>query len=311
MPQWKKSVLKKPKHILDLNFEEKNIFLNSFEIALADCDGVLWRMSEPIPNVGHAINLLKEAGKQVKFVTGNGMRSDEEYVQLLKNIGAQNVVEDDFLVPYKSIARYMKLNYPNEICYCLCSDVFFKMLTSKGVKALNMTPAPDANISHISKILAASQNAKFIIHDIHFDISFIEMALIHQYMQNENCTIFINGLDDRAPISKDLTILTPASFLKPLTKSTRKDFVVYGKPSDILGDYLLSEITLEDKKRALIIGDNLSADIKFGIGVGFQTLLVLSGAHTIDDMLMQPIEDQPDYYADSLGDFVEFFNSLK
>lgn len=50
-------------------------------------------LSEPIPNTGTAVNLLKTCEKQFKFVSGNGMRSDQDYIDKLKNIGVKNVIK--------------------------------------------------------------------------------------------------------------------------------------------------------------------------------------------------------------------------
>ncbi|XP_075157787.1 uncharacterized protein LOC142231052 [Haematobia irritans] len=302
---------KNPKHILELSSEEKNEFLNSFDIVMSDCDGTLWMLSEPIPNVGASINLLKNAGKQFKFVTGNGMRSDEEHAQKLAKIGANGVLPEDFLVPYKAISRYIELNYPNEICYCMCSDTFFKMLRSKGIRAENITPSMDITFSQMSTVCAAIPTAKLVIMDIHIHMSYIEMALLHEYMMKKDCIVFVNQLDDRVPVTKDLTILGPGHFLTTLPSCKEKEFVIYGKPSDIMGDFLLNETGLKDRKRGLFIGDNIFADVQFGNRLGFQTLFVLNGAHTKEEMLLQPPDNQPDYYADSLGDFVEFFNNLE
>ena len=80
------------RHILALNAEEKQNFLNSFDIILSDCDGVVWMVAGTlIPNTGEAINLLKKAGKDIKFVSNNSVRSNEEYLRKFKAIGAENI----------------------------------------------------------------------------------------------------------------------------------------------------------------------------------------------------------------------------
>ena len=85
--------MQKARHILDLNAEERTNFINSFDIVLSDCDGVVWLVSGAIPRTGEAINLLKAAGKTVKFVSNNSERSDEEYLKKFKTIGVADVVE--------------------------------------------------------------------------------------------------------------------------------------------------------------------------------------------------------------------------
>lgn len=141
-------------------------------------------------------------------------------------------------------------------------------------------------------------------------MSLMEFALIHQYFLKRDCDIFINALDDRAPITKDLTIIAAGLFVRSIINCTGREPKIYGKPSDMIGEYCVQEFQIKDRKRCLFIGDNLHLDIEFAFRQGFQSLLVLSGAHSKEDMLLQPTEYQPNYYADSLGDFVEFFNNL-
>lgn len=48
---------------------------------------------EPIPNTGTAINLIKNANKQYKFISNNSMRTDQEYLRKFSNIGVKDVQE--------------------------------------------------------------------------------------------------------------------------------------------------------------------------------------------------------------------------
>lgn len=61
-------------------------------------------MAGPIPNVGAAINLLKNAGKSFKFVSNNdGMRSDDDYIAKVGKTGAENIVKVRWKIYRRSI----------------------------------------------------------------------------------------------------------------------------------------------------------------------------------------------------------------
>lgn len=47
---------------------------------ILDCDGVLWRGSEPLPGASEAVAALQRAGKRVLFVTNNASKSRRQYV---------------------------------------------------------------------------------------------------------------------------------------------------------------------------------------------------------------------------------------
>lgn len=72
------------------------------------------------------------------------------------------------------------------------------------------------------------------------------------------------------------------------------------------------EFKVNEPKRVLLIGDILETDIVFGKMGGFQTMLVLTGCTKKEDMEVITNENEkPDYYADSVADFIEFFESIK
>uniref|UniRef100_A0A1I8N1M9 Haloacid dehalogenase-like hydrolase n=1 Tax=Musca domestica TaxID=7370 RepID=A0A1I8N1M9_MUSDO len=276
MGHYTNGVAMKSKNLLNLTTEEKQEFLNSFDIVLSDCDGVLWALSAPIANSGEAINLLKAAGKSFKFVSNNdGIRSDEDYIEKVKKIGAKDIEANDFILPYKALARFMKTKHPGEVCYCTVSEIFSNSLRKTGVEVVNVTPRLD-----------------------------IKPAEFH-------CSVYINAVDDRVPIMEDLVIVGPGLFTKAITELSNKDMQVFGKPSKFFADYMSEEFQIKDRKRGIFVGENLDADILFAARHGFQSLFVLSGTHNKEDMGLLPVEKQPDYYCNSLGDFVEFFESLK
>ena len=86
--------------------------------------------------------------------------------------------------------------------------------------------------------------------------------------------------------------------------SAQRKACILGKPGKELADYLKSRYKIANPKRALLIGDSLNSDVKFGKMCGFQTMIVLSGGTTVEDLQQQlPAEQLPDYVAESLADF--------
>lgn len=222
----------------------------------------------------------------------------------------------------------MKAKYPNETCYCFASETFCDSLRSLGLDVENLvstpflinikkikphqlqTPPYDFNREKLCALVTPKDKVKRIFVDVHFSMKFVDYALIHQYFLKEDCDVFINGLDRLGPVSKDLMILAPSSFITSIIEWTGKEPILYGKPGEMIGEYAVGEFQIKNRKRCLFVGDNLQADIEFAIRLGFQSLLVLSGAHTKEHMHLQSEEYQPDYYTDSLGDFVQFFNEM-
>ncbi|XP_049312386.1 uncharacterized protein LOC125775310 isoform X4 [Bactrocera dorsalis] len=85
---------RKVPHILKLSAKEQKEFVNSFDVVLCDCDGVMWMASSPLPRTGEAVNALKDDGKQVFFVSNNSERPEEEYVNKFIRIGVKDFQAD-------------------------------------------------------------------------------------------------------------------------------------------------------------------------------------------------------------------------
>lgn len=59
-----------------------------------------------------------------------------------------------------------------------------------------------------------------------------------------------------------------------------------------------------DPKRALMVGDNLSTDIEFGLNSGVRTLLVMGGVTKREQVYgSSPSSTIPDMVMESFGDF--------
>lgn len=91
-----------------------------------------------------------------------------------------------------------------------------------------------------------------------------------------------------------------------------RDALVFSKPGKSMAENILKQFQINVPSRCLFIGDMLAQDIAFGTQCGFQKLLVLTGGSTKEHLFAEslPNEQVPDYYADSLADFIKFFEDI-
>ncbi|TMS21967.1 Glycerol-3-phosphate phosphatase [Larimichthys crocea] len=81
--------------------------LDSVDSVLFDCDGVIWRGDQAVPGAAQVINLLKEKGKKVFFVTNNSSKTRKMYVDKMTSLGFNVKEEEVFGTAYCS-AMYLK-----------------------------------------------------------------------------------------------------------------------------------------------------------------------------------------------------------
>lgn len=117
--------------------------------------------------------------------------------------------------------------------------------------------------------------------------------------------------DPQIPMGKEGWLLPGAGSIVAslVTVAEREPDVVCGKPESPMLDLLFEREQIKDPRRCLMVGDRLSTDIAFGNGSGTQTLFVLSGAESMDDvdaLAAKPLEfanrHMPHFVADGLVD---------
>ena len=75
--------------------------------------------------------------------------------------------------------------------------------------------------------------------------------------------------------------------------------MVVGKPG--AGAVRAPRPTAPKRERPLVVGDRLDTDIEGAVGAGMDSLLVLTGVSTADDLAKTPAEHRPTYVADDLS----------
>ncbi|XP_017473511.1 PREDICTED: pyridoxal phosphate phosphatase isoform X1 [Rhagoletis zephyria] len=301
----------RPKHILNLNTDEKLEFLASFDRVFSDIDGVAWNLTSSIPRAVEGYQALIEAGKTLNFISNNSVRSPSEYERKFKDIGLE--VDLDALVhPAKSILQYLKhINFKGLI-YVIATERVKDMLREAGYDIIDgPTKIIKESFSDLARHVFGDEPVRAVIIDVDFNLSSPKLIRAHVFLRHPDCILIEGATDKLLPVGDDLDIIGPGPFAQVLAESSKKHLITLGKPGKELAEMLVKNFEIEETKRVLMIGDMLEQDIGFGRQCGFQTLVVLSGGCKLQDLESETIRDNiPDYYADSIADFIEFMNDL-
>ncbi|XP_073835490.1 glycerol-3-phosphate phosphatase [Musca autumnalis] len=308
----KMSRIPQPKNILQLTADEKRKFLDSFDFVFSDIDGVVWNVTDTIDGSGDGFNALREAGKKLTFITNNSVRPEEQCVEKLKR-NKIDIDAHDLIHPSKSIIEYLKSIKFEGTIYAIASESIKNALKKEGFQILEGPhEIVEESFRDLMGHVISRDPVKAVVIDFDFNLTMTTMMKAHFYLRRPDCLLIGGATDYALPVTKDLSVLGPGGFLKVLEDASRKEMLCFGKPGKALADSLLKRYNIQDPCRALMIGDMLDQDIRFGKRCGFQTLLVLSGGLKVEEVMKLTDPNViPNYYANSMKDFVEFINDIK
>ncbi|ABN64525.1 p-nitrophenyl phosphatase [Scheffersomyces stipitis CBS 6054] len=302
------------------NKEQVQSLLGQYDYFLFDCDGVLWLGDHLLPHVPETLNLLKEHRKTVIFVTNNSTKSRDDYLKKFQKLGISGITKDEvFGSSYASavyIDKILKLPKEKKV-WVLGEEGIEKELKELGYTTVGGSDpvlvqdgvAFDPEHPHLVEL---DEDVGAVLAGLTLNLNYLKLSITMQYLLKDNKSLpFIaTNIDSTFP-SKGKLLIGAGSIIETVAfASGRQPDAVCGKPNQSMMNSIKADNPglRETPKRGLMIGDRLNTDMKFGRDGGLDTLLVLTGIETEENVLKQPKDVAPTYYASKLGDLYDFCN---
>ena len=287
-------------------------WLNSFDSVITDCDGVLWVYSNVIEGSVETMNRFKELGKKIFFCTNNSTKTRQELLQKSVDMGF-NITKHELISTAHSAALYLKNRNFKQKVYVIGSAGITKELDAVGIAHTEVGPdvMPGTLAEYFSEHFKTEENigAVLIGFDEHF--SFPKMTKAASYLSNPECLFIATNTDERFPMPR-MVIPGTGSFVRAIEVCAERAPLVIGKPNPGICEWLIKDGVI-NPARTLMIGDRCNTDILLGYNCGFQTLLVGTGIHKLNDVeSWQKSSDPevakliPDVFLPKLGDLLPF-----
>ncbi|HIQ50258.1 MAG TPA: HAD-IIA family hydrolase [Nanoarchaeota archaeon] len=247
-------------------------YLKNFETFVLDCDGVLYKGNNPIKGAKEVVEVLKDEGKEVKFLT-NYPYSREKIKQKLKNVVDIEASEEDIMTVAFATAKYIQENKTknNETVYVFGFDELKKEIENTGLKVLEreeimnedfeLIQLPDWLVislyegSDYYKNLAA---AGLVLRNEKFDAS--------HYLATSKGKIWTREKGLSPGVGCTIAALYEFSGKKP---------IIVGKPGKILTDIAFKYWKINPEK-SVLVGDKWS-DIEVANNYGLYGIKVETG----------------------------------
>lgn len=284
--------------------------LSSVDTVLFDCDGVIWRGNQAVPGAPQVINLLKEHGKKVLFVTNNSTKTRRMYADKMSSLGF-NVTEEEVFGTAYCCAAYLQTECRlRGKVYLLGGDAMREELEAVGIQQVGLGPdhVSGKQSDWANVPLDPEVRAVVVGFDKHFSYMKLNRAL--QYLLLNDCLFVGTNRDSRLPLEGGKAVPGTGCLLQAVETAAQRRAQTVGKPSRFMFDCLAARFGVEPG-RCLMVGDRLDTDILLGSNCGLKTLLTLTGVSTLSEAQAHrdsgSAERQgmvPDYYVESIADLL-------
>ncbi|KAK2582549.1 hypothetical protein KPH14_004840 [Odynerus spinipes] len=302
--------MSRTKDLRNCSAEEIRKFLDSFDVILSDCDGVLWHIDSPIENAVEALSKLQSFGKKVYLVTNNGTAGANMICTRLKKSGFE-AKDDQVIIPPKVIAWHLKqINFKGQV-FAIAMEPFRKVLIDAGIDLLD-EKIPYIRPNDVAATVCAVQDlksVKAVITDFDVNCNWAKLTFAISCLKRKDVLYLAGALDRWVTCGNGSMILGPGPLTDIVTEGSGREPTSCAKPSIILQNYVFDLCNVTNPKRCLFIGDTVNHDMKFGGMCGFQKFFVSTGCDTIVEA-QKTEETCPDYYLPNFGQLVPILDGI-
>ena len=279
-----------------------------YDYFIFDCDGVIWKGGEAIKEAVDAVKNLLDLNKKVYFLSNNNKVSRYDLKEKFKTKCGLDV---DIKFIYNSgylIAKYISDNYPEiKHLFLIGSPGLERELVEKGfiiyggkdnknIKFIENFTSDQANKMEINENIQAC----LVGYDEYFNYFKINYA-----MQVVNKTGLLFGTNyDKKLNSGEMLIAGAYTFIAAIETCTETEAIIITKPDPRSLKLIMTDhgVDLENnKKKMLMIGDNLNTDILFANNNEIDSVLVLTGVTTEEDLKkLNGFKGSPTYILNNL-----------
>ena len=248
------------------------------KLFLLDMDGTIYLDNNLFDGTIDFLNNIKQKNGKFLFVTNNSSKSVNAYVDKLNKIGI-TATADDFLTSTDATILHIKNNFPGRKFYSLGTKSFTEQLKGAGIDVVT-------NIE---------DNIFGIVMGNDTELTFKKLE--------DACKLLLNDIEY---IATNPDWVCPTAFgyvpdcgsvAEMLFRATGKRPLFIGKPRPDMLTIAIEKYGYQ-KEDAVMIGDRIYTDIASGYNAGIDTIFVLSGEGTLEDV--ESSKTKPTYIFDNI-----------
>lgn len=251
------------------------------KLIIFDMDGTIYLGKNLIDGALDTFKYLNDNHIDYLFFTNNSSHDLDFYYQKIKAFGIECDLKKNFYSSTEVTISYLKERNIKDI-FVIGNECLKKKLR---------------NHFNIIKEYNVNNKVDTVVCGFSTELVYQELKDASLYLQTRDIPFIATNGDYRCPIEDGLYIPDCGGMIEWLRLCTGKRAKVLGKPNPEIIDYIAKEYKVK-KDEILIVGDRLYTDILVGVNAHVDTLCVLSGESSLEDV--RNYEHQPTYILDSI-----------
>lgn len=238
--------------------------LKKKKLFLLDMDGTIYLDEQLFDGTLDLLDYVKSIGGRYIFLTNNSSRGTESYIEKLGRLGIKAEPED-FVTSADATVWYLNRTYPAETKYYVCGTMSLKnMFRAAGILVTEKQEEADVLILGYDTELTyekLTDSVKLINRGVPYIATHPDLVCPVSYGSAPDCGSVINMLET----------------------CTGKRPLVIGKPQPEMV-YLAMQKTGFGPQETCVTGDRIYTDVACGVNAGIDSVFVLSGEGTREDI---------------------------
>lgn len=244
---------------------------------ICDMDGVIYHGDRLLPDVKEFVEWLYKENKSFLFLTNSSERSPRELQQKLERMGLY-VDESHFYTSALATAKFISSQKPDCSAYVIGAPGLVNALYDQGITMNSIDP------DYVIVGETSSYNYETVVHASN--------------LVRNGAKLIGTNTDLTGPI-EDGIVPACRALISPIEMATGKKAYFVGKPNPLMMRTGLKMLGVHSAEAAMI-GDRMDTDVIAGIETGLDTVLVLSGVTSLEDVNLYPY--RPTYIFNGVGD---------
>lgn len=243
--------------------DKKNI--KNKRLFLLDMDGTIYEGARLFPYVNEFLEHIENEGGRYIFITNNSSRSVKDYVIKLSKMGVK-VTEDNFFTSSQATALYLNEHHKNKKIYCMGTRSMIAEMEKMGVSVTDST-----------------EDAECIVVGYDTELTYQKLIDVSFLLQTKKDIPYIATNPDRGCPTEFGLVPDCFAICEAINYAAKRRPLYIGKPDRFMIEYAV-QMSGFSAAEAVVIGDRLYTDIASGVNAGVDTVCVLSGESTLEDI---------------------------